>query len=118
MSTKRRLCSGECLARNISLDCCSGYQRIKCALQQYFKYNTFRPGQLEALLPIIHGNDVFVRMRTGGGKSLCMFLLPLAMSENAIGIIVSPLVSLMDQQVSHSTRGTCTRKGLTNKCKI
>lgn len=57
-------------------------------------------------------------MRTGREKSLCVFLLPLAMSEYAIGIIVSPLVSLMDQQVSHSTRGTCTRKGLTIKCKI
>ena len=112
MSPKRRLCSGECLARNISIDCFAGYQRIKGALQQYFKYNTFRPVQLEALLPLIHGNDVFVRMCTGGGKSLCMFLLPLTTSENAIGIIVSPLVSLMDQQVSHSMSGTCTLKGV------
>ena len=87
MSTKCKLCSGECSARNISLDCSPGYQRVKSAMQQYFKYDTFRPGQLEALLPVIHGNDVFVRIRTGGGKSLCMFLLPLAMSVNAIGII-------------------------------
>ena len=76
-------------------------------MQQYFKYDTFRPGQLEALHPVIHGNDVFVRIRTGGGKSLCMFLLPLAMSVNAIGIIVSPLVSLMDQQVSHTVCERC-----------
>lgn len=100
MSTKRKLCSEECLARNVCLDSCSGCRMIKCALQQYFKYSTFRPGQLEALVPVIHGNDVVVRMRTGGGKSLCMFLLPLAMSNNAIGIVVSPLKSLMDQQVS------------------
>ena len=46
-------------------------------------------------------------MRTGGGKSLCMFLLPPAMSLNAIGIIVSPLVSLMDQQVSHTVCQRC-----------
>ena len=102
MSTKRTLCSGECLAKSTSLDSCPGYQKVKHALQQYFKYDTFRPGQLEALLPAIHGKDVFVRMRTGGGKSLCMFLLPLAVSETAIGVVVSPLVSLMDQQVSVS----------------
>ena len=100
MCTKRVLCGDECLAKNLSFDCCSGYQKIKDALWQYFKYTAFRPGQLEALLPVIHGKDVFVRLRTGGGKSLCMFLLPLAMSNNAVGIVVSPLVSLMDQQVS------------------
>ena len=51
------------------------------------------------LLPVLHGHDVFVRMRTGGGKSICMFLPPLAISNTAVGIIVSPLVSLMEQQV-------------------
>ena len=100
MSTKCILCSGDYLARNLSLDCCSGYQKIRDALWQYFKYTAFKPGQLEALLPVVHGKDVFVRLRTGAGKSLCMFLLPLAMSSNAIGIVISPLVSLMDQQVS------------------
>ena len=39
-------------------------------------------------------------MPTDGGKSLCMYLVPLAVSDKAIGIVVSPLVSLMDQQVS------------------
>ena len=92
MSTKRALCSGECLAKGICLDSCPGYQKVKGALRQYFKYDTFRPGQVEALLPVIHGKDVFVRMCTGGGKSLCMFLLPLAMSETSIGLVVSPLV--------------------------
>ena len=70
---------------------------MKDALLQYFKHE---PGQLQALLPLAHGKDVFVRMKTGGGKSLCMFLVPLAMRDNALGIVVSPLVSLMDQQVS------------------
>ena len=90
MSTKRALCSGECLAKGIYVDSCPGYQKVKDSLQQYFKYDTFRPGQVEALLPVIHGKDVFVRMRTGGGKSLCMFLLPLATSETSIGLVVSP----------------------------
>ena len=38
-------------------------------------------------------------MATGSGKSLCMFLGPLAISEKAIGVVISPLKVLMDQQV-------------------
>ena len=59
----------------------------------------FRPGQLEAALAILHGQDVLVRMATGSGKSLCMFLGPLAKSDAAIGVIISPLNGLMQQQV-------------------
>ena len=76
------------------------YKRLRDALWSHFKFKNFRPGQLEALLLAVHGRDVFVRMPTGGGKSLCMYLVPLAVSDKAIGIVVSPLVSLMDQQVS------------------
>ena len=50
-------------------------------------------------MPIFHGNDVLVRMATGAGKSLCMFLAPLSVSERAVGVIISPLNGLMDQQV-------------------
>lgn len=83
-----------------TVDACVGHRKLKEVLQGHFKYTTFRPGQLETLLPVVHGRDVFARMPTGGGKSLCMFLVPLAVSKKAIGVIVSPLVSLMDQQVS------------------
>ena len=47
----------------------------------------------------MQGNDVFVRMATGCGKSLCMFLPPLVHGEKAAGVIISPLVGLMDEQV-------------------
>ena len=98
------LCSGDCLVDSSpTSDNCVGEKKLKEALQFHFKYTSFRPGQLEALLPVAHGKDVFVRMPTGGGKSLCMFLVPLAVSKKAIGIIVSPLVSLRDQQVSVCT---------------
>ena len=50
----------------------------------------------------IHGKDVFVRMPTSGGKSLCVFLTPLAVSDTAMGIVISPLNGLMDQQVYSS----------------
>ena len=69
-------------------------------LSSRFHYSGFRPGQLEALLAAAHGKDVFVHMRTGGGKSLCMYLLPLACGNDAMGIVISPLVGLMEQQVS------------------
>ena len=52
-------------------------------------------------LPLLHGRDVFVHMATGAGKSLCMFLGPLAINESAIGMIISPLNGLMEQQVCY-----------------
>lgn len=65
----------------------------------YPAFPSFRPGQIEALLPLIHGRDVFVRMSTGSGKSLCMFLAPLALDDTASAVVISPLSALMDQQV-------------------
>ena len=57
-----------------TVDACVGHRKLKEALQDHFKYTTFRPGQLEALLPIVHGRDVFARMPTGGGEvSLYVF---------------------------------------------
>ena len=78
---------------------CSVKIALQGVLREVFGHQNFRPGQLEALLPVAHGKDVFVHMATGGGKSLCMYLVPLCISE-AMGIIVSPLVGLMEQQVS------------------
>ena len=103
MAINRVLCGNNCVVSDgVSLDGCVGYKRLRDALQVYFKYSDFRPGQLEALLPLVHGKDVFVSLPTGGGKSLCIFLAPLAISDHAITIVVSPLISLMDQQVSTS----------------
>ena len=65
----------------------------------FFKFAEFRPGQLEATLAVLHNKDVFVRMATGSGKSLCMFLPPLAANDNSMGVIISPLNALMDQRV-------------------
>ena len=72
---------------------------LKTALQRYFKHDDFRPGQLAATVAASHGRDVFVRMATGEGKSLCLFLVPLAAGASAMGIIISLLIGLMDQQV-------------------
>ncbi len=91
-----------CASGNTSLEAlghCAAYPRILGTLQKYFGHDTFRPGQLDAVLPTVHGRDVFVRMATGGGKSLCMFLVPLSISNAAMGVIVSPLNGLMDEHV-------------------
>ena len=76
------------------------YDKLQDVLQKYFSFSSFRDGQLEALIPLLHGRDVFARMATGSGKSVCMFLGPLALSDSAIGLVISPLNGLMEQQVS------------------
>ena len=78
---------------------CSCSCKLREVLLKYFGHCSFRPGQMEASLSVLHGQDVFVRMATGSGKSLCMFLGPLAKSEAALGVIISPLNGLMEQQV-------------------
>ena len=47
----------------------------------HFGFSSFKAGQLEALLPALHGKDTYIRMATGGGQSFCMYLAPLTCSE-------------------------------------
>ena len=80
-------------------DSCVVVAKLQPIMRSYFHHESFRPGQLEAILPVMHGHDVLVKMPTGGGKSLCMFLPPLATSDTAIGVVIRPLVALVEQQV-------------------
>src|SRR5699024_5891151 len=63
----------------------------------YFNHQSFRPGQKEIIKDVLNGNDVLGILPTGSGKSLC-YQLP-AMLLPGITIVVSPLISLMIDQV-------------------
>ncbi|MBT8252877.1 MAG: ATP-dependent DNA helicase, partial [Bacteroidia bacterium] len=79
------------------------------ALKHYFGFSTFKGLQEDVIQSIMSGNNTFVIMPTGGGKSLC-YQLP-ALIKNGTAIVVSPLIALMKNQVD-VIRGVSKENGI------
>ena len=73
----------------------------RAALREHFGYPEFRPGQETAVTTVLEGRDTLVVLPTGGGKSLC-FQIP-ALLLPGLTVVVSPLISLMKDQVDALT---------------
>ncbi len=78
-------------------------------LQRFFGFDGFKGRQEDIINSVLNGNDTFVIMPTGGGKSLC-YQLPALMSEGT-AIVVSPLIALMKNQVD-AIRGFSNENGI------
>jgi ATP-dependent DNA helicase RecQ len=75
----------------------AGALELTRALNQHFGFDRFRPHQKKIVEAVLRGQDVFASLPTGGGKSLC-YQLPAVMLQG-LTLVVSPLISLMKDQV-------------------
>ncbi|MEO3804206.1 DNA helicase RecQ [Nonomuraea sp. B1E8] len=80
-------------------------------LHRVFGYDSFRAGQQEIIDHVVTGGDALVLMPTGGGKSLC-YQIP-ALVRRGVGVVVSPLIALMQDQVD-ALRALGVRAGFLN----
>ena len=97
---------------------------LKLSLKKHFGFNEFKNHQESVIKNLLEGNDSFVIMPTGGGKSLCYQLPALIMDGTAI--VISPLIALMknqvdllrasstDHSIAHVLNSTLTKQQVSN----
>ena len=84
-------------------------EELRAKLKEHFGFSTFKGNQEDVILSLMEGNDTFVLMPTGGGKSLC-YQLP-ALLMDGVAIVISPLIALMKNQVD-SMRAFSSNPGI------
>lgn len=99
------------------LDCFEPPKNIEeFYLREVFKLGSFRGNQARIVAASLANNDVFVLMPTGGGKSIC-FQLP-ALISNGVTVVVSPLLSLIHDQISNLLRKNIPAVALNSSCTL
>lgn len=88
--------------------------RTARALARVFGYTAFRPHQIEIVKGVLGGHDSLSIMPTGGGKSLC-FQLPSHLMDG-VCVVISPLISLMKDQVDAACANGCGPPRSTVRC--
>jgi ATP-dependent DNA helicase RecQ len=76
-----------------------GAEALRDVLHRVWGFSDFRPLQREAMHAVLSGRDSVVVLPTGGGKSLCFQAPALVEADNRVALVVSPLISLMKDQV-------------------
>jgi ATP-dependent DNA helicase RecQ len=88
--------------------------RLDLILHRYFGHEKFHPYQQEIIRDILDGRDVLAVLATGGGKSVC-FQIP-ALIGNGVALVVSPLISLMKDQVDELQARGIPAEALNSSC--
>jgi ATP-dependent DNA helicase RecQ len=91
---------------------CPDLPRATAALRRHYGFRAFRPAQARVVRAVLAGGDVLAVLPTGSGKSIC-FQVP-ALLASGLTVVVSPLISLMQDQVSGARRRNIPAAALTS----